>query len=67
VKTYGTERGVYFSTNSGDSWSLFCEGLPNAPTMQVFVESNYLYAVTFGRGLWRTYLLKKRQLFVKGS
>ncbi|MBT8061505.1 MAG: hypothetical protein KJO85_02405 [Gammaproteobacteria bacterium] len=48
-----TDRGVYESTNAGLNWHRFGIRLPNAPVMQIFVEAPFLYAVTFGRGLWR--------------
>ena len=48
--------GVYRSKSRGDSWSLLNKGLPNAIVMQVFHKNDYLYAATFGRGLWRTKL-----------
>ncbi len=48
-----TDRGVFESRDSGTTWRRFGIGLPNAPVMQIFTESQYLYAVTFGRGLWR--------------
>jgi len=57
-----TDRGVYYTKNSGDSWSKFGEQLPNAPIMQVFTEGKYLYAVSFGRGLWRVDLVSGNSL-----
>ena len=54
-KTYfvGTDRGIYYITKNSSSWRLLRENVPNAPVMQLFTEGKYLYAVTFGRGLWR--------------
>ncbi len=49
----GTDRGVFQSKNIGRSWTRFGKYLPNATVMQVFMENEFLYAVTFGRGLWR--------------
>lgn len=49
----GTDRGIYTSIDNGGRWHLLCDNVPNAPVMQLFTESDYLYAVTFGRGLWR--------------
>ncbi len=60
----GTSRGVYRTTNSGLQWSLFGEDLPNVEIMQIFVESKFLYAVSFGRGLWRTDLENPKRVFL---
>jgi len=49
----GTNRDLLMSTNRGVSWSSIGRRLPNAPVMHVFAEGGHLYAVTFGRGLWR--------------
>jgi hypothetical protein len=48
--------GVYVSNDRGATWSSIATGLPNAPVMQVFTNSTHLYAVSFGRGLWRSKL-----------
>ncbi len=60
----GTSRGVYHTTNSGRQWSLFGEELPNAEIMQLFVEGKFLYAVSFGRGLWRTDLENPKRVLI---
>lgn len=65
IETYfvATDIGVYYTENSGDSWSKFGKKLPNATVMQIFTEGKYLYAVTFGRGLWRCDLENPRRVF----
>jgi len=45
-----TDRGVYTVNPFGAL--KFGVQLPNAPIMQLFVENDMLYAVSFGRGLW---------------
>jgi len=49
----GADDGVYVSRDEGERWFPYDDELPNAETLQVFVESGFLYAVTHGRGLWR--------------
>jgi len=50
-----TRLGVYWSTDGGDSWAPFDEGLPNCVVseMQLRVTDMTLYASTFGRGVYR--------------
>ncbi|MEZ4416131.1 MAG: hypothetical protein R3E10_10250 [Gemmatimonadota bacterium] len=52
----GTNVDVLVSTDRGAHWRSIGERLPNAPVMQLFVAGSDLYAVTFGRGLWRVAL-----------
>jgi photosystem II stability/assembly factor-like uncharacterized protein len=54
----GTDSDVLVSGNGGTSWESIGGSLPNAPVMQLFTDGTYLYAVTFGRGLWRAALPK---------
>lgn len=51
-----TDTGVFVSSDNGSTWTSIDGVLPNAPVMQVMTDSGYLYAVTFGRGLWRAKL-----------
>jgi len=53
-----TDTGVFESTDGGFTWRSIDGVLPNAPVMQVITDGGYLYAVTFGRGLWRVRLPK---------
>lgn len=48
-----TSRDVLRTDDRGDTWRSIGRYLPNAPVMHVFTSGGYLYAVTFGRGLWR--------------
>jgi hypothetical protein len=50
----GTARGVYRSMDSGTTWSLFGQALPNSPVSDLqFVPSlNVLAAATYGRGVF---------------
>lgn len=52
----GTDSDVLMSENAGEGWVLISQELPNVPIMHVFTDGGYLYAVTFGRGLWRAKL-----------
>ena len=45
--------GVFVSYDEGANWYPFDDGLPNAEILQIFVDGPFLYAVTYGRGLWR--------------
>ena len=47
---------VLASPDSGTSWFSTGAVLPNAPVMQLITNNGWLYAATFGRGLWRTKL-----------
>lgn len=50
-----TDLGVYYTRDRGQNWYNISEtfGLPNAMVYQLEVSDNYLYASTFGRGIWR--------------
>ena len=45
--------GVFVTYDEGANWYPFDDDLPNAQVLQIFVNGPYLYAVTYGRGLWR--------------
>lgn len=52
----GTDVGVFMTTNYGASWTnLTALGLPNVAVNHLVVDNTatYLYAATFGRGIWR--------------
>lgn len=51
----GTDVGVFVTTNSGASWSQMTTtlGLPNVPVYDLKFGAGFLYAGTFGRGVWR--------------
>ena len=50
-----TDVGVYYTRDRGANWYNISEplGLPNTLVYQLEVSDGYLYASTFGRGVWR--------------
>jgi photosystem II stability/assembly factor-like uncharacterized protein len=50
----GTEIGVYYRNASMSDWIYFGNHLPNVPVNDIEVSDGYVYAGTFGRGLWRS-------------
>jgi photosystem II stability/assembly factor-like uncharacterized protein len=54
----GTDIGVFFSPNGGATWSRDINPFASVPTDALVLDSSsgatYLYAFTFGRGVWRT-------------
>lgn len=50
----GTDRGVYVSTDRGDSWAALQGGLPNVPVHDLVVHprERELVAGTHGRSIW---------------
>ncbi len=54
VLLLGMDTGVYASTDEGASWTAFYpDSLPNVQITQTFARDEFLYAATYGRGLWR--------------
>lgn len=49
----GVDVGVFVSRDNGTNWYAFDQDLPNAIIQQIFWDTDYLYATTYGRGLWR--------------
>jgi hypothetical protein len=49
----GTSRGVYLSEDGGHNWQPYQIELPAVPITELSFDQGYLYAATFGRGLWR--------------
>lgn len=52
----GSDLGVFMTTNSGTTWTnMNALGLPNVHVNQLVIsdDSTYLYAGTYGRGIWR--------------
>ena len=49
----GTNHGVRISEDSGTNWREYGLGLPNVPVTELTFDRGYLYAATYGRGLWR--------------
>src|SRR2546423_336064 len=55
----GDEVGMFHSTDGGASWVPINEGFPQCPIPDVeasCADSNYLFAGTFGDGVWRKLL-----------
>lgn len=53
----GTELGVFYRNNNLSDWIPFSNYLPNAPVTDLKIyygASRYLYASTYGRGMWYT-------------
>jgi hypothetical protein len=52
-----SDVGVFVTTNAGSTWTNMgtTQGLPNVMTNDLKIDSrnNFLYAGTFGRGMWR--------------
>lgn len=57
-----TDVGVFYTNNRGTEWyqATGSLGLPNAMVLHLAVSDGYLYASTFGRGLWRMQLASAR-------
>jgi ligand-binding sensor domain-containing protein len=49
----GTTRGVYMSENDGVDWEPYRLGMPSVPITRLVFDEGFLYAATYGRGLWR--------------
>jgi hypothetical protein len=52
----GNTAGMFLSTDSGASWTDINEGFPTCPLPAVeasCADDNYLFAGTFGEGVWR--------------
>ena len=52
----GTDTGVYRTTDRGRRWESYQGNMPNVAVMalQYNINTGYLMAATFGRGVWRT-------------
>jgi photosystem II stability/assembly factor-like uncharacterized protein len=48
----GTELGVFFSINSGDSWQPLQLNMPVAPVHDLVIKNNDLVVATHGRSFW---------------
>ena len=52
----GNSAGMFLSTDSGASWTDINQGFPTCPVPVVeasCADNNYLFAGTFGEGIWR--------------
>jgi ligand-binding sensor domain-containing protein len=48
----GTEDGVYLSPNNGADWVAANDGL-NSQILSLSINGSYLYAGTYGKGIWK--------------
>lgn len=48
----GTEFGIYFSLNQGDTWTEFQKNLPITPVTDLKIHQNDLVISTMGRSFW---------------
>jgi photosystem II stability/assembly factor-like uncharacterized protein len=50
----GTDSGVFMAAGDETNWSLYGDGLPHSPTIDLVVDTNHerLVASTMGRGMW---------------
>ena len=49
-----TDFGVFYKNDGIGDWIFFSNGLPNVPVFDLDIDGSYLYAGTFGRGIWRS-------------
>lgn len=49
----GTDIGVFMTQNAGSSWTNVTAGLPETQVFDLKYGAGYIYAGTFGRGVWR--------------
>ena len=54
----GTDLGVFYKEPGEEQWIYYSNGLPPVIVheLEINTVSNYIYAATFGRGLWRSSL-----------
>lgn len=57
----GTDIGVYYSNDTLSSWLPYNENLPNVivSDLNINYTDSVLYAATFGRGMWKTDLIRE--------
>ncbi len=48
----GTETGMYYSLNDGQSWDKLRANLPSVPVVDAVIKDNDLVIATNGRGFW---------------
>src|SRR5690348_8843462 len=50
----GTDQGVFFSADTGNSWTLRGNGLTSDTVLSLLIASNYVLAGTQGGGIFHT-------------
>jgi photosystem II stability/assembly factor-like uncharacterized protein len=55
----GTDTGVLHTIDGGNSWAWFHGNMPTVAVMalEYNVNTGYLMAATFGRSIWRMFVL----------
>ncbi|MCP4455147.1 MAG: glycosyl hydrolase, partial [Planctomycetes bacterium] len=48
----GTETGIFFSLNDGESWQRMDNGFPRTPVYHIIQKDEDLVVASHGRGLW---------------
>jgi ligand-binding sensor domain-containing protein len=48
----GTETGVYYSTDDGESWQSLRANMPAVPVVDIAFKNNDIIIATNGRGFW---------------
>jgi photosystem II stability/assembly factor-like uncharacterized protein len=49
----GADTGIYMSADDGESWAQVSSGLPDTRYCFLAVKDDYLFAGTYGNGVWR--------------
>lgn len=52
----GTDIGVFYRSNTTADWIFFSNGLPRVMVTDIEINGTYIYAGTYGRGIWRSTL-----------
>lgn len=54
----GTDIGVFYLLDNTTTWLPFYNNMPRVPVTDLEISNNgsYLYAATFGRGVWQSFL-----------
>ncbi len=50
----GTDIGVFYRSNTLSNWAYFGNGLPRVMVTDIELNGTYIYAGTYGRGIWRS-------------
>ncbi len=60
----GMDYGIYYRDKNVNSWQAFDNNLPNVKVTELEINyaDGYLYASTYGRGIWRSPRAKQRRL-----
>lgn len=52
----GTDIGIFYKDSLQSGWTYFSNQLPNTIVRDMEIENGFLYAGTYGRGMWRSQL-----------